>query len=60
LIASFDTLLSSVKSDTPTSFFFVVSNAAFLMPGFPALAAAARAPDGALPAALSFGRRLIP
>jgi hypothetical protein len=61
LIASFDTLLMRVRSDTPTSFFFVVSNAAFLILGLLLPDAPARPPDCALPAALSpFGRRLIP
>jgi hypothetical protein len=61
LMASFDTLLMRVRSDTPTSFFFVVSNVAFLMLGLLLPDAPARPPDCALPAALSpFGRRLIP
>src|SRR5579871_5471970 len=61
LIASFDTLLIRVRSDTPTSFFFVVSKVAFLMLGLLLLDAPARPPDCALLAALSpFGRRLIP
>jgi hypothetical protein len=60
-MASFDTLLISVKSETPTSFFFVVSKAAFLMLGLLLPEAPARPPDCALLAALSpFGRRLIP
>lgn len=58
-MASFVTLLIRVRSDTPTSFFLVVSNAAFLMLGFELPDAAARPPPGF--AALSpFGLLLIP
>ena len=59
-MASFETLLIKVRSETPTSFFFVVSNVAFLMFGLPVPDAPLRPPDGALFAAFSpFGRRLI-
>ena len=34
-MASFEILLSSVRSETPTSFFFVLSKTAFLTWGFP-------------------------
>ena len=60
-MASFETLLIKVRSETPTSFFFVVSNVAFLMFGLLLPGAPPCRPDGALFAAFSpFGRRLIP
>ena len=60
-MASFETLLIKVRSETPTSFFFVVSNCAFLMFGLLLPEAPPCRPDGALLAAFSpFGRRLIP
>lgn len=53
-MASLETLLSSVRSDTPTSFFLVVSKVAFL--GF----GADDAPGCAALAALSLARRVTP
>lgn len=58
LIASFETLLIKVRSETPTSFFLVVSNVAFLIFGLPD--GAARPPSCAFPPLSPFGRRLIP
>jgi hypothetical protein len=61
LIASLETLLIKVRSETPTSFFFVVSNVAFLMFGLLLPKAPALPPLVWAFAALSpFGRRLIP
>jgi hypothetical protein len=59
-MASLETLLIKVRSDTPTSFFFVVSNVAFLMFGLLLPAAAARPPPCAFSVLSPFGRRLIP
>lgn len=50
-IASLETLLSKVRSETPTSFFFVVSNVAFLMFGLLAPPDRPPPPVGALLAA---------
>lgn len=58
-MASFVTLLIRVRSETPTSFFLVVSNAAFLILGFELPDAAARPPPG-LAALSPFGLLLIP
>lgn len=59
-MASLETLLIKVRSETPTSFFFVVSNVAFLILGL-LLPPLRPAPDWPLLAAFSpFGRRLMP
>ncbi len=58
-MASFVTLLINVRSETPTSFFLVVSKAAFLMLGLELPDAAARPPPG-LAALSPFGLLLIP
>lgn len=55
-MASFDTLLSRVRSETPISFFLVVSNVAFF--GLAAAPSCARA--RVAPPDLSLGRLLIP
>jgi hypothetical protein len=59
-MASFETLLIKVRSETPTSFFFVVSKVAFLIFGLLLPDAAARPPSWAFGAFSPFGRRLIP
>src|SRR3569833_3395418 len=55
-MASFETLLSSVRSDTPISFFLPVSYVAFF--GLAELEAAAAPPPLACLAPLSFVRRV--
>lgn len=61
LMASLDTLLIKVRSETPTSFFFVASNWALRIFGLLLPVAAAAAPLRGASAALSpFGRRLMP
>jgi len=59
-MASFETLLIKVRSETPTSFFFVVSKVAFLIFGLLLPDAAARPPSWAFGAFSPFGRLLIP
>jgi hypothetical protein len=60
-MASFETLLINVRSETPTSFFLVVSNVAFLIFGLLLPEAPPRPLVGVSCAAFSpFGRRLIP
>jgi hypothetical protein len=60
-MASFETLLIKVRSETPTSFFFVVSKAAFLIFGLLLPEGAVRPPPSwAFWVFSPFGRRLIP
>jgi hypothetical protein len=60
-MASFETLLIKVRSETPTSFFFVVSKVAFLIFGLLLPDAPARPPPSwAFWVFSPFGRLLIP
>jgi hypothetical protein len=60
LIASLETLLINVRSETPTSFFFVVSNVAFLIVGLLLPPARPPPPVCAFFVAFSFFRVVIP